>query len=135
MAKYVLTDVSFVINGVDLSSYVRDITIDTQRADVDTTTMGATGMGHAMGLRDEKVTVKWAQDHAAAKVDATLWPIYTAGTSVGATIKPTSATVSNTTWSGSIALQAYQPISGAINVLSESQTAFVVDGVLTRATI
>ena len=135
MAKIVLTDVSFVVNGVDLSDHVREITIDTQRADVDDTTMGASGKGHLMGLRDEKVTVKWAQDFAAAKVDATLWPIYTGGTDVGATIKPTSATVGNTTYSGSLVLQSYQPLAGQVGVLSESQTTFMVDGVLTRATI
>lgn len=135
MAKIVLTDVSMVVNGVDLSKNVREITIDTQRKDVDDTCMGASGQGHLMGLRDEKVTVKWAQDFAAAQVDATLWPIYTGGSNVGATIKPTSATVGNTTYSGSLALQSYQPLAGQVGVLAESQTTFMVDGALTRATI
>lgn len=135
MAKIVLTDVSFVVNGVDLSHSVRDITLDAQRADVDDTTMGASGKGHLMGLREEKLTVKWAQDFAASQVDATLWPIYTAGADVGATIKPTSATVGNVVYSGSIVLQSYQPLAGQVGVLAEAQTTFMVDGVLTRATI
>lgn len=134
MAKIVLTDVSFVVNGVDLSHNVRELTIDTQRADVDDTTMGASGKGHLAGLRDEKVTVKWAQDFAAAAVDATLWPIYTGGTDVAATIKPTSATVGNVVYSGSILLQTYQPLAGNVGVLGEASTTFLVDGVLTRST-
>lgn len=135
MAKTVLTDVSFVVSGVDLSHDVKELTIESSRADVDDTTMGASGKGHLVGLRDEKVTVKWAQDFAASMVDATMWPIYIGGVNVGATIKPTSATVGNVVYSGSLVLQSYQPLAGQVGVLAEASTTFLVDGVLTRATI
>ena len=135
MAKLVLKDVSFVVNGVDLSANVRQIAISTKVNVVDDTTMGASGMGRLAGLRDESLTVTWAQDFSSSKVDATLWPIYTGGSVVGATIKPTSATVGNVTYSGSILLSDYAPISGAVGALAESATTFQVDGVLTRATI
>jgi len=137
MAKFVLTNASFKINGVDLSDHVREITIDAQVKDIDDTTMGATGMGHLAGLRDEKVTVKWAQDFAAAKVDATLWPIYIAGADVAASVwaNGTTSSSTNPSYSGNLLLQSYQPLAGQVGVLAESQTTFMVDGVLTRATV
>lgn len=135
MAKLVLKDVSFVLNGVDLSNKVRQVAISTKVNVVDDTTMGASGMGRLAGLRDESVQVTWAQSYAASEVDATLWPIYTGGTPVSATIKPTSATSGNVVYSGSILLSDYAPISGAVGALAESATTFQVDGVLTRSTI
>lgn len=135
MAKLVLKDAVVVINGVDLSSSVRQVAISTKVNVVDDTTMGASGMGRLAGLRDESFTVTWAQDFAASKVDATLWPIYTGGTPVSATIKPTSATTGNVTYAGSVLLSDYAPISGAVGALAESATTFEVDGVLTRSTV
>ena len=135
MAKLVLKDASVVINGVDLSNRVRQIAISTKVAILDDTTMGASGLGRIAGLRDESFTVTWAQDFAASEVDATLWPIYTGGTPVSATIKPTSATTGNVVYSGSVILSDYAPISGAVGALAESATTFQVDGILTRATI
>ena len=135
MAKQVLLDDSFKVNGVDLSDHVRSITVESMAADIDVTCMGATAKQHAQGLRDDKVTVKWAQDFAASSVDATLWPIFTGGTPVGATIKPTSATVGNVVYSGSILLIGYQPLAGQVGALSEINTPFLCQGALTRATI
>ena len=135
MAKLVLRDASVVINGVDLSGRVRQVAISTKVNVVDDTTMGASGMGRLAGLRDESFQITWAQDFAASEVDATLWPIYTGGTPVSATIKPTSATTGNTVYSGSVILSDYAPISGQVGALAESQTTFQVDGVLTRSTI
>lgn len=135
--KTILKDVSFVVNGVDLSDHVREITINMSAADIDVTCMGATAKQHSQGLRDDQVTVKWAQDFSAAEVDATLYPIFNGGSAVGATIKPTSATPSATNPSYSttqLLLLSYQPLAGQVGALSECQTTFVSNGALVRGT-
>lgn len=136
MAKLILRDASVVVNGVDLSTYVKSVEIKSARADEDTTTMGAQGKGRLPGLKDESITVTWRQDFAAAKVDATLWPLYDNGTSHTVVVKPTSAAVSatNPTFTATCYLLDYAPISGDVGSVLDAQTTFSVDGVIVRAT-
>ena len=136
MAKYVFTDASVVVNSVDLSDHVRSVEVNMSREDVETTTMGATGVGRLPGLRDESFVITWSQDFAASKVDATLAPLYTGGTSHSVVVKATSAAVSatNPTFTGTCYLLEYQPVAGDVGSLSEVSSTHVVDGVITRAT-
>jgi hypothetical protein len=72
------------VGGTDLSDHVKDIEVQQNVADVDTTAMGATTQTHAAGLRDDRIMVTFFQDFAASKVDATLFPL--SGSVTGATI-------------------------------------------------
>lgn len=136
MAKLVLKDCSVVVNAVDLSDHVASVEISTQAADVETTAMGAAGVQRLPGLRDESISITWRQDYAAAKVDATLWPLYSAGTSHTVVVKPTSAAVSatNPTFTATCYLLEYQPVAGDVGDVANADTTFVVDGAITRAT-
>ena len=135
MGKFVLKDASVVVNSVDLSDHVASVEIATKADDVAVTAMGATGVNRLPGLRDESFKVKWRQDFAAAKVDATLWPLYSGSTSHTVVVKPTSAAVSatNPTFTGTCYLLDYTPLSGDVGSVADSDTTFTVDGVITRA--
>lgn len=137
MAKFVLKDALLIVNSVNLSDHVREIEVDTGADDVDSTTMGASGKAREYGLRDEKITVKWAQDYALANVDATLWPIYSGATKVSIEVRPTSGARSTTNpgYTGTVLLLDYNPLGGAVGALAEASTTFTVDGVLTRQTV
>jgi hypothetical protein len=136
MAKFVLKDAFVSINSVTLSDHIASVEVSTTIEDVDVTAMGATGHNRVMGLRNESVTLTFLQDYAAANVDATLWPLYSAGTSFPIEIRPTSAAASptNPKWTGNCFITSYPPVSGAVGSRAEASVSLVVDGVLTRAT-
>lgn len=135
MAKFVLKDASVVVNGVDLSDHVIDVTVNQTVAIADGTAMGASGKGKMAGLGDDKFTVKFLSDFAAAKVDATLAPLVRAA-AFTVVVKPTSAAVSatNPTYTGSCILSDYTPIGGSVGDRAEAPVTFEVDGIIARAT-
>ena len=135
MATFVLIDCSIVVNSVDLSDHCVQVEISMTREDVADTAMGATGVSRLPGLRDESFTVTWRSDFAAAKVDATLAPLYTGGTSHTVVVKPTSSAVgaTNPTYTGTCYLLDFKPIAGSVGDIADVDTTHVVDGVITRA--
>ena len=72
MGIYNLRDASLVVNSVNLSDHVREITITMNADDLDATAMGALSHTHVPGLRDDRMEVIFFQDHAAGSVGATL---------------------------------------------------------------
>lgn len=116
MATFVLTDASVVVNSVDLSNNVQSVTVTTSRETQDDTAMGNTARSMAPGLKATAISVTFLQDFAASDVDATLWPLYDAGTEHTVVVKPTSAAVSTTnpkfTLTGFIS--SYAPVGGAV---------------------
>lgn len=97
MAAFVFTDAHISINGVDLSDHVERVEIHPANVDlVEATRMGNTGeLKLASAIKDGSLTVRFQQDFAASKTDATLWaavgiqvPIVfrpVKGTAIGAT--------------------------------------------------
>lgn len=134
MANFVLTDASVVVNSVDLSDQVRQVTL-TVEADVqENTAMGDTFRSRLGGLKDWSVEIEFNQDFAASEVDATLWPLI--GTVTTVTIKPTSGAVSatNPSFSGSAILSEYPPLDGSVGDVATASVTFEGAGTLTRAT-
>lgn len=136
MAKLVLKDAKVIIAGVDLSARVASVAINMSAADVDVTTMGAAGKGRLPGLRDESFEITWLADWAAAQVDATLQPLYSAGTSHTVEVRATSAarSATNPAYLGTCYLLDYSPISGDVGSRAEAKTKHMVDGVITFPT-
>ena len=134
MAKFVGTDVSVVLNSVDLSDRVEEIELSINGEVVDATTMGATFREKLGGLKDWSVSITFAQDFAANEVDATLFPIV--GTSVPIVVKPTSAGVgaTNPSFSGNVIVEQYNPLGPTVGELVTAPVTLQGNGVLTRAT-
>lgn len=137
MAKLVLKDAKVLINGTDLSANVASVDVNMAAADVDTTAMGASGKDRLPGLRDESFVITWVADWAAAKVDATLQPLYSGGTSHTVEIRPTSAarSATNPAYLGTCYLLDYSPIAGGnVGARAEAKTTHTVAGVITFPT-
>tara|TARA_S200002703_G_scaffold60250_1_gene52154 strand:+ start:1804 stop:2223 length:420 start_codon:yes stop_codon:yes gene_type:complete len=138
MAKFVLSDASIVINSVDLSDHCTSVTFNYEAEAQENTVMGDTTRANLGGLLNYSVDVEFAQDYATNEVDATLFSIV--GTSVTVVIKPTSDAVStsNPSYTGSMMLQSYQPVSGTVGDRAVTSVNFVPgdDGStgITRAT-
>lgn len=114
MAKMVLTDASATINVVDLSAWVRSITIDYGAEIVENTTMASTTKTKLAGVKDWSVSIEFTQDYAAAAVDKTLFALVGAAP-FAVIFKPTSAAVSatNPSYTGNALLESNPPMSGS----------------------
>lgn len=107
MAKFVFTTDYFAIDNssgtpVDLSAYVKSITINYGRAEEDVTAAGHVGIARMAGLFDWSIDVELYQDFAAVKVDATIAALVAAGYEGTVTFRPTSASqgATNPTYAG-----------------------------------
>lgn len=126
MAKQILTDVSVVLNGVDLSDHVSKVTVDEKKNTVDVTSMGATATEYLLGLGDATIAVDFFQDFSAGSVDATLEPLYSSGSVFPIVVKPTSAAISatNPSYSGSFILPEYVPLDAQVGAASTMSVTF-----------
>ena len=123
MAKFVLKTATVTVNAVDLSDHISSVTIQTQYDSIDVTAFGSTYKEILSGLGDATITLDFFQDFAAAKVDATLWPLI--GTTFPVTVKPTSASVSTTNprFDMTGTLLTYNPIAGNVGAASTTSVS------------
>jgi len=127
MAIVMSNDVSLVVNSVDLSDHVREITITMSADDLDATAMGALSKAHTPGLRDDRIEVTFLQDYASAKVDATLNPLVSSSTPFTIVAKPTSGavTATNPSYTMSSLLFDYTPIDATVGEISMPKVTFL----------
>jgi hypothetical protein len=124
------------VNTVDLSNRVESMTLALAKDDLDLTAMGDGGHQHVGTLENSKLTVNFWQDFAASEVDATLLPIFQAGTAVACKMAYNGTTISssNPVYTFNAVLTDYQPIGGKVGDALQSPTAFSVSGTVTEAT-
>lgn len=94
MAKIVLTDAYISVNSVVLSSNANSVTLTYEVDAVEDTAFGSTGHTFAGGLQNVSCEIAFQQDFAAANVEATIFPLVGAKTTVK--IRPTSSAVGAT---------------------------------------
>ena len=123
-----------IINSVDLSNRVESVTLELASADVDVTTFGQTGKVRMGGLQDNKLTISFLQDFAAAEVDATISAMF--NTTVPFNIKPVNGATSSTNpaYTGTVLVNDYKPMDGKIGDALKSAVTWPVSGAYTRAT-
>lgn len=138
MAKIVLKTATVTVNAVDITDHVSQVTIETERDEVDVTAMGAANKEILAGLGDATITLSVFQDFAAGEIDATMWPLSTSDTPFTVTVKPTSAATSatNPLYSMSSLLLSYSPLDGSVGEASTTELTFrnASQAGLTRAT-
>ena len=135
MAVLVLTNASITINSVDLSTRSNSVEINYEKDSVEVTAFGDTGHKFTGGLENNSVTIELMQDFAAANVEATIFPLV--GTTTTLLLKPTSAVVSATNPSYTIAgayLASHTPIGAAIGELAMTSLTFT-GGTMTKAVV
>lgn len=138
MAKFVLTDAAVTVNSVNLSDHFSSVTIESSAEEVEFTSFGAGWREYGAGLRDATITCTAFQDFAASSVDATLYPLYTGGSTFPITVKASSAATSSTNpvYSMTARLFTFSPIAGAVGDASSTDVVFrnAGTGGLTRGT-
>lgn len=134
MGSFAFVDAKVTVNAVDLSAYVRQVTINTSADQLEDTAMGDTFRSRLGGLKDWSVNIEFNSDYAAGAVDATLWPLL--GTTTTVTVKATSAanSVTNPQYSGPVVVSGHTPVGGSVGDLATVSVTWQGAGALTRAT-
>lgn len=135
LGKFDNADVT--INSVDLSAFVRSVTINVNRSAEDISAMGDSWSENTIGRGEWSVDVEFWQSYYTAEVDATLWPLINApGSGVTIEILPNGGTPTavNPKYSGTVYCESYAPIDGSYDENIGTSISFVGTGALARAT-
>jgi hypothetical protein len=121
MAKKILNDAFISCNGVVVSDHSNKVTVSSSKDVVDVTGFGAASKQKLLGLGDGSIAVELFQDFDAGSVDATLWPLHTAGTEFPVIVRASSAAVSatNPEYRMTGVLPEYTPIDGSVGEASK----------------
>ena len=130
----VLTDVAVTVNGVDLSGWVKSMTLNYNADVVDDTNMGDTTKISTGGLKTWDGTIEFSQDYHASAPDVTIFSLI--GTTATVTGKPTSGANSTTNpqYSGTALFTGYEPLKGNVGQLALTTLKFTSAGTLSRLT-
>ena len=114
MAIFLNNAVQLKVATVDLSAYVKSITINRSFDEVEVTAMSATSHVFAKGLESSSIDVELLNDTATAKVLATLQAAW--GTTVAVTVQQTSAATSatNPLYSTTVLMNNTTDVNGAV---------------------
>lgn len=134
MATVVLTDVRVEVNSVNLSAFVKGITLNYQADALDDTNMGDTTKVNLGGLKGWDGSVEFTQDYAASAPDVTLFSII--GSTVTFKARPTTGAISatNPEYNGTALLTGFQPVKGSVGQIAMTTLSFVSAGALSRST-
>lgn len=134
MAVLVLTNPQIVINSVDLSNRIDQVSLDLSYADVDTTAFGSSNKTRVGGLGDHKFTMEYQQDFAAAEVDATINPLLGLTTAIAVKAVNAATTTVNPAWTFTVLVDQYKAVSGKVGDLVKGSVTWPISGAVTRAT-
>ncbi len=136
MAKQVATNVVVKVGGVDLSSFVSNVSLSSSADAIETTSFSSAGARERVsGLKDNSVTIDFMQDYAAAAVEATVYPLI-GSTAVAFEILPNGTAVSSTNpkYTGSLIVTDWTPVAGAVGELLTASVTWPITGAITKAT-
>lgn len=135
MAVFAMTDCYIALNGSDRSSYIKSVTLNVEAAELDATDFGDSGwMVPIAGLKSGSLSLTFNQDVAASQIDSIMWPLL--GTTVTFEVRATNASVGtgNPKYTGSILVNAWNPLDGSVGDLAEVSVTYPTSGAVTRAT-
>lgn len=136
MARFNLTDAYVSINGVDLSSYVRDVTWNEGSETTDATAMGDDTRAASNSLKSASIAVSFHEDLAASAGPYQTCADLVGGAAVTVIYGPGGSTASATNphRSCSMAVTEYNVASGAVGDRGISTFAATAAGSVTEVT-
>ena len=134
MAGAVLfTNASLIVNGVDLSLFVKAITLNLSSNMIDNSPLGGTAVARVGGLQDGDLLVMPNQDFTSAStIDAILWGLYNVQADTCVEIRPNTVTSCNPAYSGHFFIDRYTPMGGAVGGLLMAPFTMKATGSLSR---
>ena len=134
MSTFMLSNASITINSVDLSSYVTSITLSQSADSLEDTAMGDTSRSYIGGLKSGTVDIEFNADFAAAKTEATIFPLV--GTSTAVVVKPVAASVSatNPSYTFNAICTEWDTLNGSVGEIATHSVSWPITGAITKAT-
>ena len=134
MSTFMLSNASITINSVDLSSYVTSITLSQSADNLEDTAMGDTSRSYIGGLKSGTVDIEFNADFAAAKTEATIFPLV--GTSTAVVVKPVAASVSatNPSYTFNAIVTEWDTLNGSVGEIATHSISWPITGAITKAT-
>lgn len=132
MSKLVLTNAAVSIAGTDVSSLVASVTLSSEVAEVDTTSMGSTSVTRTGGLTDNSISIDFHQDMSV--LEPVVWPLI--GGTAQIVVRPNgtgTASTANPSYTMTAAILSWSPVSGAVGELNTVSVTWPVTGAITRA--
>lgn len=131
-ASFVLKTPQATINSVDLSDCVQEAEVTLSKAALGDTSSGDSAEHFCAGLEQNKASVTLRQTFQAAKVDATLRPLWQNDTEFEVKIVPASGTCSATNpgFTLNCLLLDYPVLSGKVGDLQAAKIDFTVNSVV-----
>ena len=134
MSTFMLNNASVTINSVDLSTYVTSVTLSQSADSLEDTAMGDTSRSYIGGLKSGTVDIEFNADFAAAKTEATIFPLV--GTSTAVVVKPVAASVSatNPSYSFNAICTEWDTLNGSVGEIATHSISWPITGAITKAT-
>ena len=134
MSTFMLNNASVTINSVDLSTYVTSITLSQSADSLEDTAMGDTSRSYIGGLKSGTVDIEFNADFAAAKTEATIFPLV--GTSTAVVVKPVAASVSatNPSFTFNAIVTEWDTLNGSVGEIATHSISWPITGAITKAT-
>lgn len=138
MAKFGrFLDAEVTVNSVDISAFVRSVTLDINTEKLDQTAMGDTTKVWTQGFSDWTVTLELYQSYYTAEIDATLYPLWSGNTAFTVTVMPNATAgvgTENPKYTGSGRIYTYTPVGGSHGDILMTTVEIASAGAITRAT-
>jgi len=136
MAVYAATDHKITLNGTNLSNVLQSVSLDVSSDEIETTAFGGGWRTRIQGLKSGSVTLNFFQDFGASSVDATITPLFNAGSYATVVVTPTSSAVSSTNpaWTAVCLVSQYQPFSASVGDIATLSVTWPTSGTVSRAT-
>lgn len=130
----VITNAVVTVGGVDLSSHITKVTLNTSVNELETTTFGQTAKRRVGGLKDSSVKIDFNQDFSSAAVEATAYPLI--GSTTQVVVKPAGTAVSatNPSYTFNVLCTEWVPLDAQVGELASASITWPVDGLITKAT-
>jgi hypothetical protein len=135
MPSFVLTNAFCLLNAVDLSDHVRSVKVNYKADTPENTAMSQTTKNRLPGLKDWEMDIEFNQDFAAAKVDATLFPLVGAA-QFAIEVRPDAGarSVTNPAYTGNCLLADYPALGNKVGEVAVSTIKLMGTGALARQT-
>lgn len=134
MGTVVFKNARLEVNGVDMSSFTHDVTLNYASEMLDETAFGDDTRIKKGGLFNWSIDATFHQEEQAGAVDATLFPIV--GVTSCIELRPfnTCSTAINPRYFGIGILSSYPPLGGGVGSLLDTKAQFQSAGSLGRST-
>jgi hypothetical protein len=135
VAKFVAKDVKVLINNINLSDHIAQVSLEQTSDEIETTAFGTEWRQRiGGGLKDASISIDFHQDFGAASVDATLSPLF--GSIATVVVTPTSGSVSatNPSFTGTFSVVQYSPVASSVGDLATLSVSWPSSGTVVRGT-